>query len=348
MAISGNAFSPKEFEFAIGQEATCGTAKTDALFGVNVDSISFPTLNPVQVMDVRNHAGRVAQDIDVFLSKGQTVKEISFSGVLDTQIAPYLIDGLIGSSSAEDTTTSNLFRIADTYSPGEIVYGSTSGDRSLSYTVAIISPVSGKSIVMPGCVFTGLTFNADMGEESGRIKFEATMQTGKSVSFDQTVSINTDYTANYFSLGDASVRTVAGAADNLLQSFSLAIENPANFHGFSGDDFEVVSRAIPEISTTADFTMKYDANSLELDANFGGTQTATGGITRISDNAAIASATAGQFSFEMPSSIITNFAFNEGAAQLVDVSVKGISDPSQTDADASVQASLRSALNIRI
>lgn len=344
MAISGNAFSPKEFEFAIQQEATCGTKVVDALIGVNVDSISFPTLNPVQVMDVRNHAGRVAQDIDVFLSKAQTVKEISFSGVLDTQIAPYLIDGVIGSASAEETTSpaSGLFRIADTYSPGEIVYGTTSGDRSLTYTVAIISPVSGKSIVLPGCVLTGLTVSADMGEESGRIKFEATMQTGKTVDFDQTASVTTDYTANYYSLGDATVRTVAGTQNNLLQSFSLAIENAANFHGFSGNDFEVVSRAIPEIGATADFTMKYDSNSLELDADFAGGQGASGGLTTISDNADISLATANKFNFELPSSIVTNFAFNEGAAQLVDVSVKGVADPSATGADN------KSMLNIRI
>ena len=343
MAINASAFSPKEFELGLQIEGTnCGTKSVNALIGVNVDSISFPSLNPVQVFDVRNHAGRVAQDVDVFLSKKQTVKEISFSGVLDTQVAPLFIDGVLGSEASEDGSTSNLFRIADTYSPGDILYGTTGVDRSRTYTVAIISPVSGKSIVMSGCVFTNMTFSADMGEESGRVKFEATLQTGKAVEFDQTAAITTDYTANYYSLGDATVRTVAGAADNLLQSFSLTIENPANFHGFSGDNFEVISRAIPEISVNADFTMKYDANSLELDANFGGGQSATGGLTTIADNADISSATAGKFSFELPSSLLTNFALNEGAAQLVDVSVKGVADPSASGADN------KSMLNIRI
>ena len=56
--------------------------------------------------------------------------------------------------------------------------------------------------------------------------------------------------------------------------------------------------------------MKYDANSLELDANFGGGQSATG-LTTIADNADISSATAGKFSFELPSSLLTNFALNE-------------------------------------
>ena len=341
MAISANAFSPKEFELGIGQESTCGTVKVDALIGVNIDSVSFPTLNPTQVLDVRNHSGRVAQDIDVFLSKAQTVKEISFSGVLDTQIAPYLIEGCIGSATSDAGEANKLFQILDTYSPGEIAYGTTSGDRAFTYTVAVISPTSGKSITIPGMVFTSVSFSADMGEEGGRYKFEATMQSGKSANFDATAAIATDYTANYYSLGDSTVRTVAGVADNLIQSVSLSIENPANFHGFSGNDFEIVSRAIPEISVNSDVTMKYDSQSLELDSQFGGAQTAAGLMTVIGTNAAIESATDGKFNFEIAHSVVTNFAFNEAAAMMVDVSLKGLADPSASNHD-------KAALSIKI
>ena len=321
MAISGNAFSPKEFELAICQESTCGTAKVDAMLGINIDSISFPTLNPTQVMDVRSHSGRVAQDIDVFLSKAQTVKEVSFSGILHREIAPHFIEGVMGSATSDANGANELFQILDTYSPGEIVYGTTSGDRAFTYTLGLISPVAGKSITIPGMVFTNMTFSADMGEEAGRIKFEATMQSGKSANFDQTVSVATDYSANYYSMGDMSFRTVAGVADNLLQSFSLTIENPANFHG--------------------DLTMKYDANSLELDAAFGGTQAAGGAVTTIGTGAAIESGTDNKFSYEMHNSIITNFAFNEGAAMLVDISLKGLADPSESDAQDKAALSIK-------
>ena len=343
MAISGNAFSPKEFELAICQETTCGTAKVDAMLGINIDSISFPTLNPTQVMDVRSHSGRVAQDIDVFLSKAQTVKEVSFAGVLHDEIAPNFIEGVMGSatSDAEGAELNELFQILDTYSPGEIVYGTTVGDRAFTYTLAMISPVSGKSVTIPGMVFTSLTISADMGEEAGRIKFEATMQSGKSANFDQTVSVATDYSANYYSMGDMSFRTVAGVADNLLQSFSLSIENPANFHGYSGNDFEVISRAIPEISVNCDVTMKYDANSLELDAAFGGTQAAGGAVTSIGTGAAIEAGADNKFSFEMHNSIITNYALNEGAAMLVDLSLKGLADPSESDAQDKAALSIK-------
>ena len=76
--------------------------------------------------------------------------------------------------------------------------------------------------------------------------------------------------------------------------------------------------------------MKYDSNSLELDSQFAGGQTAAGLTTLISDHATITSATANKFSFLMNNSVLTNFAFNEGAAMLVDVSLKGIADPSES------------------
>ena len=222
MAISTNAYSPKEFELGIDMEVECGTNDSSAFIGVNVDSISFPTLNPIQVFDVRSHAGRVAQDVDAFLSNKQTVKEISFSGVLDTQIAPYLLDGIMGSASSEPfNSVSAAYGIPENYSPAEIQLGTggTTGGNHLTYTVAIISPASGKSIELPGMVFTSLTISGDMGEESGRLKFDATMQSGMSASFDQTEAINTAYGSTYYSLGDTTTkRTVAGTVDNLIQS----------------------------------------------------------------------------------------------------------------------------------
>ena len=307
-------------------------------FGVNVDSISFPTLNPLQVFDVRSHAGRVAQDVDAFLSNKQTVKEISFSGVLDTQIAPYLLDGIMGSASSEpfnpgSGTVAGAYAIPHNYSPTAITYGASDTGNHLTYTVSVISPASGKSIALPGMVFTSLTISGDMGEESGRLKFDATMQSGMSAAFDDTEAIDTAYGSTYFSLGDTTTaRTVAGTVDNLIQSFSLTIENPANFHGVSGSNFEIISRAIPEIAVNCDITMKYDANSLELDSEFAGAQITRGLLTQVSDHATITSATANKFSFLMNNSVITNFAFNEGAAMLVDVSLKALADPSEATA----------------
>jgi hypothetical protein len=87
--------------------------------------------------------------------------------------------------------------------------------------------------------------------------------------------------------------------------------------------------------------MKYDGNSLELDSQFGGAQSAAGLLTTIGDNAAIESCTDDKFSFEIAHAIITNFSFNESAAMMVDVSLKGVADPSASAHD-------KAALSIKI
>ena len=58
----------------------------------------------------------------MFLSKKQTVKEISFSGVLDTQVAP-LFDSVLGFPEASVIgSTSNLFGELQTLILQEIFY----------------------------------------------------------------------------------------------------------------------------------------------------------------------------------------------------------------------------------
>ena len=46
MALDGTAYSPKQFKLAIGStgESTTGTAKTDALIAINIDSLEMPLI----------------------------------------------------------------------------------------------------------------------------------------------------------------------------------------------------------------------------------------------------------------------------------------------------------------
>ena len=48
------AFSPKEWEVAVQGETTLGTAITSGMFALDVDSITMPSLNVNQSLDVRN------------------------------------------------------------------------------------------------------------------------------------------------------------------------------------------------------------------------------------------------------------------------------------------------------
>ena len=54
MAISAVAFSPKEFRVAIQAQTALGTAKTDGMQEINVDSISHGTLGGVNNYDLKS------------------------------------------------------------------------------------------------------------------------------------------------------------------------------------------------------------------------------------------------------------------------------------------------------
>jgi hypothetical protein len=60
MAIVSNAFSPKEFQVWIETETTAGDTAIHAsnMHQLDVDSVSMPSLNVNQVLDVRSGAGR--------------------------------------------------------------------------------------------------------------------------------------------------------------------------------------------------------------------------------------------------------------------------------------------------
>ena len=78
---SNIAFSPKEWEVAVQGETTAGTAIITAMFALDVDSISMPSLNVNQSVDVRNSGkGRTFKSSDFFQDNVMRVVEIGLSG----------------------------------------------------------------------------------------------------------------------------------------------------------------------------------------------------------------------------------------------------------------------------
>ena len=69
MAIVAHAFSPKEFQcFVISDATNAGTSGIHAtnMSQLDVDSISMPSLNVTQSLDVRNGVGNTLKDEDFF------------------------------------------------------------------------------------------------------------------------------------------------------------------------------------------------------------------------------------------------------------------------------------------
>jgi hypothetical protein len=331
MALDGQAFSPKQFQLAIQGEAAIGTADVDGNMNlVNIDSISMPSLNLTQVFDVRSGSGgRVADVDDILIDEKGVTKEITFSGVFDQTIAPVLLNNICGGA----TVSSDLITIPYNYQPDELQTGA-SGDATKTLTLAIVNPKTSvdngsnyvnRSMIFAGCVITSLSITGDMSNESGRLKFSATARTGYLSNFTEAdpsvAAAFTAYGTSFYSLATLSggvKRTIAGAADSVIQSFSLNIENPTEFVGQSTNgNPDAIVRAIPEISVTLDATVKYDSNSASY---FEAQKANTDVISNLANDATIGSATS--FGFIGSYGRITSVAYNEANAMMLDVSTK--------------------------
>ena len=82
MAISTASYSASSFKVAIAEQDDFGTvtaASGNAYHALDVDSISSPSLNANQALDVRS-GSRVLQATDFFHTKVGAISEISVSG----------------------------------------------------------------------------------------------------------------------------------------------------------------------------------------------------------------------------------------------------------------------------
>ena len=329
MALDGQAFSPKQFQLAIDGETTIGTAKLDGNMNlVNIDSIEMPNFNLTQVLEARSGSdGRVADSADVLIDEKGVTKEITFSGVFDTTIAPILLKNVLGGA----TVSTDVVTVPYNYQPDELQTG-VSGDATKTLTFAVVNPTTNdgssdenRSIIFPGCVITSLSISGDMANESGRLRFTATARTGYLSSYDQAnpnaASAFTAYGSSYYSLATLSAgvkRTIAGAENSVIQSFSLNIENPAEFVGQSTNgNPDAIVRAVPEASVTLDATVKYDSNTADYFSSF---KAGTEVVSNVANHATIA--TASSFGFIGSYGRITSVAYNEANAMMLDVSTK--------------------------
>ena len=322
MALDGQAFSPKEFKLAFVAESSIVTANVSSMQQVNVDSVEMPNFNLTQVLDTRSgSSGRVFDVDDALTDEKGVTKEITFSGVFDTTVAPLLLQNCVGKAESSDVVT-----IAYNYTPPELETGDSSSITIAdTITIAVIAPATSggnRSIVFPGCTITALSISGDMANESGRLRFTATARTGVISSFTQAAPTPTVYGTSYYSLATLAgtvKKTIAGAEDCVIQCFSLYLENPSEYvgQGDASGNPEAIVRAVPEISATLDATVKYDNQTAELPTTM---KAGTTVISNLANHATIASASS--FAFIGSYGKITSVAYNEANAMMYDVSVK--------------------------
>ena len=324
MPISTASYSSSAFKIAIAEQDVFGTitaAGGNNYHALDVDSISSPSLNPQQALDVRS-GSRVLQTTDFFHTKVGAISEISVSGTATTAALDMLLENMM---SEAEGTASGVYSFLSDASAQSVGAGST-GQVGTLLSIAMISPISDMDIGFKDCVVTALSLSGDAGTEGGRIKFSATFKTGSAVDATQVTTVgavDTSFTAateNYtMNSWVTDYRQLVGVPDLVMSSFSLSLSNEASFAGLISTGFETISRA-GEFSATLDATIKYDDKCQAFFENFLDQATgASEGATLLNHQAALADA---NFGISFPASVITNVSFNEQAMMMMDVSVK--------------------------
>ena len=320
MATVAHTFSPKEWKAAVVSDATNAgaTGIGTTMNQLDVDSISFPSLNVTQAMDVRSGVGHTLKDEDFFQDNKLRVVELSLSGTLHDDVAHrLLLANICGAAQADDTNQT----IASGHKIVSQKYGAAVTDNASSLTVIIQpSDVSNQQgLELAGCVVTNFAISADTGTEGGRYKWSATLQTGYLPDLDSTTAAGSTAYANTTttSLASASAIKVYNV-DAVMNSFTCTIDYPAVFSGFSSTGFEVVGRGA-ECAVTADIQVKYDGNTKGFVSSFD-TQTAAiaGNLFNVVNN--------GNYGIEIDNGVLTDVTYNEGDMMMLDVSVKAVDD----------------------
>lgn len=326
MAISTASYSASSFKVAIAEQDAFGTvtpAGGNAYHALDVDSISSPSLNPSQVLDVRS-GSRVLQTTDFFHTKVGSIAEISISGTATTNALDVLLENMMGEAEG---SASGVYSFLSNASAQSVGSGASSQAGTL-LSLAIISPISNMDVGLKDCVVTALSLSGDTGTEGGRIKFSATFKSGSAVDATQATTvgaIDTAFTAaseNYtMNTWAAGYRQLVGVPDLIMSSFALNLTNEATFLGLVSTGYEAISRA-DEFSATLDATIKYDDKCQAFFENFQDQATgASEGATLLNNDSALTDA---NFGISIPASVMTSVAFSEQAAMMLDVSIKAI------------------------
>ena len=321
MATVAHTFSPKEFKcFIISDATNAGSTgiHSSNMLQLDVDSVSYPSLNVTQALDVRSGVGNTLKDEDFFQDNKMRVVELGLAGTLHDDVGHRLLmANICGAAQADDTNQT----IASGHKIVAQKYGVAVTNNASSLTVVIQpSDVSNQTgLEFPGMVVTNFSINADAGTEGGRYKFSATLQSGKVPDLASTAAAGSTVYANTTGTTLASASGVkVFALDAVLNSFTTTIDYPAVFSGITSTGYEVVSRGA-ECAVTHDCQIKYDGNTKGLVNSFD-TQTAA-----LAENMFIVTNN-GKFGIDTANGVLTNVAYSEGDIMMLDVSIKAVDD----------------------
>ena len=272
MAIDGSVYCGKQFQCAIAEEATFGTAHS-----VQADFQELHLTEAVQIdyssvirdVQKKSDGKRVLSPEDVFLTRAGSDLTITMTGIATREQLALLLYGVTQDLDSEGATT-----------PYEKIFhwdGSTtgvdaSGHPNIHFTILGYNPASNENWRVKSAVLKTLVLNHDAGSNGGRLSFTATFFSGFIHSIDVTATPASWASSGntYYKLTDLDTKTVAGA-DIVSGGFSITFENNCTRIGYDSTgnaQLYAFGCAGDGFTVTGELTAKYDDNTQNALDNF--------------------------------------------------------------------------------
>ena len=319
-------FSPRDFKAWVIEETTTGTAPTltSGLYQLDVDSVSFPSLNVNQVTSVRSQTGRVAHIDDFFQDNDYRAVEVSLSGTWHKDGGHVMLAQSVCSNSlTPDSVADITIGAAPSATVGK--YGESEANKTFTLVLASPDRTDAQNIVVKGCLCTNFEISADMGTDGGQYKWSATISSGRVPDLtENSAAAGTAYSADHVDMSGIDIsETKIYSVSPILSAFSVTIDSPAVYTGVGeGSGYATFGRG-EEIAVTATATVKLDSATMELPSAFD-TQSTHDAADLFTINQTTDTAT----SIAIPCGVLTNVAYNEGDAMMLDVEMKALNQES--------------------
>ena len=325
--MANAAFSPRDFKAWVVEETDTGNnagaldapAITSGLYQLDVDSVTFPSIAPTQVLDKRSSIGRVLHANDFYQDNVLRSTEVSLSGTYHNDAGHILLMQSVSGVDLASSVADVVIPTASTTVSG--LYGSgTEANKTFTLVLAPPDTTDAYNIVLVGCLCTNFTISADTGTDGGVYKWSATISTGcKPITNNTATEAGTVYSSSQISIATLTgATTIYSIASTVLSGFSVTVDSPAVYSGVAATGFAAFARA-PELTVTCTAQVKYDSVTRPLLNTFN-TQTAHDAA----DFFTMTQASATDCSIAIGAGVLTNVALSEGDIMMMDVEGKAV------------------------
>lgn len=283
MAIDPNVHSGLEFELAIQQEDTWGTAEATAGSFIKLHLTEQPAVDRSGLIfdeTMRARGSRTPHQEDYFFQKAGGEVRLAFNNVIVTETyLDYLIYLIMQDLESEGASTPWVktyeWDDATTYVDFSTITAIT--DPGCIVTVVHKNAISGEDDILTSCILETLTLASDPAAFGGRMTASGVFFSGHGADYDETgtqaltscAEPGTQYLSHF---GAGGIATTAfclnakslGGNDLILGPWSITLNNFARRIGDTGGNAENYAFGTPKFEVTGNLNIKYDDNTKAL------------------------------------------------------------------------------------